>query len=79
MFETLSLIVDIYQSVDFGSCDGLVLINNVLILLLRDNLSMCVHCEKDLLCNLKNYLFSILHQDEGTVCPSVLLLELRDD
>ena len=34
---------------------------------------MCVHCEKDLLCNLKNYLFSILHQDEGTVCPSVLL------
>ena len=78
MFETLSLMVDIYQAVDFGSCDGLVLINNILILLLRDNLSMCVHCERDLISNLKNYLFSILRQDKDTVCPSVMLCRLFD-
>lgn len=72
VFETLSLMTDIYKTVDFDNCTALTLINNILILILRDNVSMCVHCEKDLLVNLKHYLFSILHQKPEAVCTSVI-------
>lgn len=70
LFECLSLIEEIYNEYPFTQCVGYVLLNNILLSLLRHNLAICIHCERDLLENIvKNLLYII----ENSTCSNVMI------
>ena len=68
IFEILSLLHEIYRDYKFTVCTGYILLNNILLVLLQDNLDICIHCEKDLLENIVNY---AMHVVEKSSCKSV--------
>lgn len=66
--EAVALMVELYERPDYEDCLGYSYLNAILFLLIHDNVTACTSFERDVIHQLKDYLFVIVNQ---SVCPCV--------
>ena len=72
-FEGFSFLIDIYRRVPFPDCVGYIYLNNITLTLIRRDITMCVHTDKDLFVSLKSILLTMIKQPAEQVCLPVIL------
>lgn len=69
--ESISLMTDLYARDDHQKCDGYAYLNDILLFLLRDDVTFFTALQRDSILELKSMLFTIVKLPRDSICPCV--------